>query len=88
MVKKYLVSFLFLLIGLIGIHFLKNKTRELEHKIEKISKNINFLKENLEIQKVEFSYLSNPVRITTLAKEYLSNDYIPIIPEEKLRDEK
>lgn len=88
MVKKYLVSFLFLLIGLIGIHFLKNKTRELEQKIEKISKNINSLKENLEIQKVEFSYLSNPARITSLAKQYLSNDYISITPEEKLRDEK
>ena len=88
MFKKYLLSFLCLLIGLMGIHFLKNKTRELEQKLEKISKNINFLKENLEVQKVEFSYLSNPARISRLAKEHLSNNYIPIIPEEKLKDEK
>ena len=58
--KKYIFSFLFLLLGLISIHFFKNQTRELEVKIEKISKNIVSAKEELETQKVEFSYLSNP----------------------------
>lgn len=75
--KKYIFSFLFLLLGLISIHFFKNQTRELEVKIEKISKNIVSAKEELETQKVEFSYLSNPQRISKLAKEYLPNDYVP-----------
>ena len=86
--KKYIFSFLFLLLGLISIHFFKNQTRELEAKIEKISKNIVSGKEELETQKVEFSYLSNPQRISKLAKEYLPNDYVPLFPNEMNLNEK
>jgi hypothetical protein len=88
MINKYLVSFLCLIIGLIGIHFLKNKTRELEQQIEKISKNLNILRENLEIEKVEFSFLSSPIRISELAKKHLPNDYKPIVPKEITNNEK
>ena len=40
MPKRYVASLFFLLLGLISIHFLKNETREMEVKIEKLSKNI------------------------------------------------
>lgn len=83
MFKKYLMSFSVLFIGLVGVHFLKNETREIEIRIEKISKNIILLQENLETQKIEYSYLSSPERISNLAKKYLSNNYIFIIPEKK-----
>lgn len=86
--KKYTISFIFLLLGLISIHFLKNKTRELELKIEKVSQNIISLKEELEVQKVEFSYLSNPQRISNLAQKYLKNDYVPLFPNKITSDEK
>jgi cell division protein FtsL len=86
--KKYMISFICLLLGLISIHILKNKTRELELKIEKVSQNIISLKEEIEVQKVEFSYLSNPQRISNLAKEYLKNDYIPLFPNKIISDEK
>ncbi len=79
------MSFLVLFIGLVGVHFLKNETREIEIRIEKISKNIVLLQENLETQKIEYSYLSSPERISNLAKKYLSNDYIFIIPEKKIK---
>ena len=62
MPKKYVVSLFFLLLGLISIHFLKNETREMEVKIEKLSKNISYLKQDLEVEKLEFYYLSNPQR--------------------------
>ena len=81
MFKKYLMSFLVLFIGLIGIHFLKNETREIEIRIEKVSKNIFLLQENFETQKIEYSYLSSPERISNLARKYLSNNYIFIIQE-------
>lgn len=79
------MSFSVLFIGLVGVHFLKNETREIEIRIEKISKNIILLQENLETQKIEYSYLSSPERISNLAKKYLSNDYIFIIPEKKIK---
>ena len=79
------MSFSVLFIGLVGVHFLKNETREIEIRIEKISKNIVLLKENLETQKIEYSYLSSPERISNLAKKYLSNNYIFIIPEKKIK---
>ncbi len=79
------MSFSVLFIGLVGVHFLKNETREIEIRIEKISKNIILLQEKLETQKIEYSYLSSPERISNLAKKYLSNDYIFIIPEKKIK---
>ena len=85
MFKKYLMSFLVLFIGLIGVHFLKNETREIEIRIEKVSKNIFLLQENFETQKIEYSYLSSPERISNLASKYLSNNYIFIIPEKKIK---
>lgn len=88
MFKKYVMSFLVLFIGLIGIHFLKNETREIEIRIEKVSKNIFLLQENFETQKIEYSYLSSPERISNLARKYLSNNYIFTIPEKKLNEKK
>ena len=88
MFRKYLATFVFLLFGLASIHFLKNETRELEIKIEKKIKNISDLREDLEIQKVEFGYLSNPKRIAELAKKYLSKDYISLFPNQLILDEK
>ena len=79
------MSFSVLFIGLVGVHFLKNETREIEIRIEKISKNIILLQENLETQKIEYSYLSSPERISNLAKKYLSNNYIFTIPEKKIK---
>ena len=87
MFRKYLVTLVFLLLGLASIHFLKNETRELEVKLEKKTKNISDLREDLEIQKVEFGYLSNPQRISELAKTYLSKDYISLFPNQLVLDE-
>ena len=68
MPKKYVASLSFLLLGLISIHLLKNETREMEVKIEKLSKNISYLKQDLEVEKLEFNYLSNPQRVSKLAQ--------------------
>ena len=88
MPKKYVVSLFFLLLGLISIHFLKNETREMEVKIEKLSKNISYLKQDLEVEKLEFYYLSNPQRVSKLAQEYLTQDYISLFPNQLTINEK
>ena len=88
MPKKYVFSLFFLLLGLISIHFLKNETREMEVKIEKLSKNISYLKQDLEVEKLEFYYLSNPQRVSKLAQEYLSKDYISLFPNQLTINEK
>ncbi len=71
-----------------SVHFLKNKTREIEIKTEKISKNIIFMQENIEVQKIEYGFLASPERISNLAKKYLSNDYIFLTSEYIKLDEK
>ena len=88
MPKKYVFSLFFLLLGLISIHFLKNETREMEVKIEKLSKNISYLKQDLEVERLEFYYLSNPQRVSKLAQEYLPNDYISLFPNQLIINEK
>ena len=88
MPKKYVVSLFFLLLGLISIHFLKNETREMEVKIEKLSKNISYLKQDLEVEKLEFYYLSNPQRVSKLVQEYLPKDYISLFPNQLIINEK
>ena len=88
MPKKFVVSLFFLLLGLISIHFLKNETREMEIKIEKLSKNIFYLKQDLEVEKLEFYYLSNPQRVSKLAQEYLPKDYISLFPNQLIINEK
>jgi hypothetical protein len=81
MFSKTILSLSFLLIGLVSIHFLKNKTRDLEEKINLISREILLLNQNIQTQTIEYSYLASPERIAMLAKKYLSNDYIHIYPE-------
>ena len=88
MFNKYLFSAIFLMLGLTSIHFLKNETRELEIKISEKRKSILNLKEDLEIAKVEFAYLSSPERITKLAKIYLPKDYISLFPNQLIINEK
>ena len=88
MPKKYVASLFFLLLGLISIHFLKNETREMEKKIEKLSKNIFYLRQDLEVEKLEFYYLSNPQRVSKLALEYLPKDYISLFPNQLTINEK
>ena len=88
MPKKFVVSLFFLLLGLISIHFLKNETREMEIKIEKLSKNISYLKQDLEVEKLEFYYLSNLQRVSKLAQEYLPKDYISLFPNQLTINEK
>jgi hypothetical protein len=88
MPKKYVASLFFLLLGLISIHLLKNETREMEVKIEKLSKNISYLKQDLEVEKLEFYYLSNPKRVSKLAQEYLPKDYISLFPKQLTINEK
>jgi len=81
MFKKYFISFFILFLGLASVHFLKNETREIEIKTEKISKKIIFMQENIEVQKIEYGFLASPERISNLAKKYLSNDYIFLTSE-------
>ena len=81
MPKKYVVSLFFLLLGLISIHFLKNETREMEVKIEKLSKNISYLKQDLEVEKLEFYYLSNPQRVSKLAARVFTERLYLLIPQ-------
>jgi len=81
MLSKTIFSLLFLLAGLISIHFLKNETRDMEEKINLTSKEILLLNQNIETQTIEYSYLASPERITMLAKKYLEKNYIHIYPE-------
>jgi hypothetical protein len=88
MFSKIIFSLFFLLIGLISIHFLKNEARDMEEKINLTSKKILLLSQNIETQRIEYSYLASPERIAMLAKKYLAKDYIHIYPEIFINEKK
>ena len=81
MFKKSLILSLTVFFTLMVItSVIKNKTRNLEKKIEKINKEIAFLEKQLSDAEIDYIYLSGPEKLTkylsTFNKEkYLSFDY-------------
>ena len=84
MFKKSLILSLTVFLTLMVItSVIKNKTRNLEKEIEKINKEVAFLKKQLSDAEIDYIYLSSPEKLKkyllTLNKEkYLSFDYSSI----------
>ena len=81
MFKKSLIFSLTVFFTLMIItSLIKNKTRNLEKKIEKINKEVAFLEKELSDAEIDYIYLSSPEKLkqylSTLGKEeYLSFDH-------------
>lgn len=58
--------------------FIKNSTKELDEKIYKSKERISFLKNQQEMLKLEFDYLSSPKKLLRFQNTYFDEELFPI----------
>tara|TARA_B100000941_G_scaffold286542_1_gene260274 strand:+ start:419 stop:721 length:303 start_codon:yes stop_codon:yes gene_type:complete len=76
MKKIFLVTIVLFLIFLTT--FIKNSTKELDERIYKSKERISFLKNQQEMLKLEFDYLSSPKRLLMFQNTYFDEELFPI----------
>ena len=69
--KKYYFSLTIIIIGLVSVSAIKNKTRNLQKEISSLHASIDILKKDLHKSTLEHEFITSPENITLLAKEYL-----------------
>ena len=91
MFKNILLSLLLLIIGTSITNFYKNKSKDLEIKLDLKRKNILELRKINNLERKENVYLKSPENIQKLANKFLDKDYIflkneniePLVIDEK-----
>ncbi len=73
---KVLFSVIFFSLLLVGTSFIKNQSREIEKKINKISKIIHLKKKDLNYAQLDFFYLSSPSVLDKKIENLDLNDYL------------
>ena len=76
MYKNIFFSLFLLIIGTSITNFYKNKTKDLEYKLDIKNKNILELRKINNLEFKENVYLKSPENIQKLANKYLGKDYI------------
>ena len=76
MFKNIFLSILLLVIGTSITSFYKNKSKDLEGKLDKKKKNILELRKINNLELKENVYLKSPENIQRLANKFLDKDYI------------
>jgi len=74
--KSYLIIVSFIIIGLILVPVIKNKTRSLQKEIDKLHVSINEIRSDLHKAELDYEVITSPKNISYLAKEYLNNDLV------------
>ena len=75
-VKKYTFMTIVFVFGLFLVSVLKNETRNLEKEINYLKASISSIEFNLEQAILDNEVIISPENLSTLAKEYLNNDFI------------
>ena len=75
--KKYSLTIIVFVIGLILVSLIKNKTRNLQKEISNLQASINTLKLDLHRATLEHEVITSPENISRLAREYLESDFAP-----------
>ena len=75
-VKKYSLTVILFVVGLIVVSIIKNETRNLQNKINDLKASINVLKIDLHQATLDHEVITSPDNISQLAKEYLDLDLI------------
>ena len=73
--KKYSLTIIVLVVGLILVSVIKNETRNLQKEISNLQTSINTLKLDLHKTVLEHEVITSPENISRLAKEYLESDF-------------
>ena len=76
MFKNIFLSIFLLIIGTSITNFYKNKTKDLEYKLDIKNKNILELRKINNLELKENVYLKSPENIQKLANKFLDKDYI------------
>ena len=75
--KKYSLTMIGFVIGLILVSVIKNETRNLQKAISNLQTSINTLKLDLHKTVLEHEVITSPENISRLAEEYLESDLAP-----------
>ena len=73
--KRYSLTIIVFIVGLILVAVIKNGTRNLQKEISNLQASINTLKLNLHQTVLEHEVITSPENISRLAKEYLEYDF-------------
>jgi len=74
--KKYSLTVIGFVVGLILVSVIKNETRNLQKEIINLQASINTLKLGLHQNTLEYEVITSPENISRLAKEYLESGFI------------
>ena len=73
--KKYSLTIIGIVVGLILVSVIKNETRNLQKEISNLQVSINTLKLDLHQTTLEHHVITSPENISLLANEYLESDF-------------
>jgi len=73
--KKYSLTIIVFIVGLILVSVIKNGTRNLQKEISNLQASIKALKIDLHQTVLEHEVITSPENISRLAKEYIKSDY-------------
>ena len=73
--KKYSLTIIVFVVGLILVSLIKNKTRNLQKEISILQASINTLTLDLHQATLEHEVITSPENISLLAREYLESDF-------------
>jgi len=73
--KKYSLTIIVFVVGLILVSVIKNKTRNLQKEISNLQASIKTLKLDVHQSTLEHEVITSPENISRLAKEYLESDF-------------
>ena len=73
--KKYFLTMVVFVVGLILVSVIKNGTRNLQKEISNLQASINTLKLDLHQTVLEHEVITSPENISRLAQEYLESDF-------------
>ena len=73
--KKYPITIILFLVGLILVTLTKNEARNLQREISNLKASINTLKNDLHQASLEHEVITSPESISQLANEYLESDF-------------
>ena len=76
-IKKYSLTTILFVCGLLIVSVIKNETRNLQKEINKLEASINVLKFNLDQAILDNEVITSPENISLLAKKYLDTDLVP-----------
>ena len=77
-IKKYSLTIILFVAGLIFVSVVKNETRNLQKEISNLQTSINILKYDLHQTTLDHEIITSPENISRLAKEYL--EYSNLLP--------